>query len=196
MMIKKQDPAYFILFFVCIACLFSCRKTHKKTLTQEINTRDSIAVQTYLNKVYHQKIKDTIKGLWTYSSFDRSAPLWQFGLIFQKGKENDSIYGTYHLIREGDKQEDGLLKGILIKEKITAELYNPKEFPGEKSKIELTEWDEGSYDAMLVDFIKVPERISYLSGTFILQRVGRREPERVIGCAYPGHIKRRKRTSK
>jgi hypothetical protein len=60
-MINKQDPAYFILFFVCIACLFSCRKTHKKTLTQEINTRDSIAVQTYLNKVYHQKIKDTIK---------------------------------------------------------------------------------------------------------------------------------------
>jgi hypothetical protein len=38
------------------------------------------------------------------------------------------------LIREGDKQEDGLLKGILIKEKITAELYNPKEFPGEKAK--------------------------------------------------------------
>ncbi len=114
---KKLYSAYFILLLFCITSLLSCRKAHKNTLTHDINSRDSIAIHTYMDEVYHQKIKDTIKGFWTYSSHETFVPLWQFGLIFQKGKENDSIYGTYHLIRQGEKQENGWLKGILIKGK-------------------------------------------------------------------------------
>lgn len=195
MMIKKQYPTLLTLFLLCTIGLFSCKKAHKDTLMQDINNRDSITLQTYLNKVYHQQIKDTIKGFWRHSSYDRSAPLWQFGLIFQRMKDDDSIQGTYHLIRQGGKQENGLLKGVLIKGKATAELYNPQEFPGEKSKIELTGWDEKSYDGMQLTLIKVPARLSYLSETFVLYRVNSRRPEKISGCAYPGHIRRKKNTT-
>ncbi|MEE6128181.1 hypothetical protein V2E39_12370 [Chryseobacterium arthrosphaerae] len=195
MMIKKQYSICFTLFVFCTASLLSCRKGHKSTLMQEIDSRDSIAIQTYMDELYHQKIKDSIKGFWTYSSYETYVPLWQFGLIFQEGKENDSIYGTYHLIRQGEKQENGWLKGILIKGKITAELYNPKEFPGEKTQIELTGLGEKSYDDMQLEMIKVPERLSYLSETFALSRFGRRQTIIKSGCAYPGHIKRRKTTT-
>ncbi|WP_123945865.1 hypothetical protein [Chryseobacterium sp. G0186] len=184
-MIKKRY--FFVLTSFLLVCLFSCKKAVK---THEIiNTRDSIAVDNYLQRSYNLRIKDSINGKWEYSDRE-SPPQVVFNLSLEKAKDNDSIKGNYFLYMHGKIGEEGAITGIVTEKKAVIEFYLSS-YP-DKGKAELLDWNEENHYYMNWKLIKSPIKSS-VPEKCKLTKVTPREPRKLSknGCAYPGIVRRR-----
>lgn len=144
------------------ACLLSCNKSQDNKVMkpkEAIFARDSTAVESYLQKSYNLRVKDSINGIWKYSDMSVSQQI-QFHISLEKRKDNDSIKGSYLFKAYGKIEENGVITGIIKEKKMVIEFY-PTSYPAEdKGKAELLDWDKKNYYYMNWNLIKSPKKSS------------------------------------
>ena len=165
--------------FMYTVSMISCNRTTEKkamTLSDQINTRDSIAAEKLSQIGHDEHIKDTITGTWYYSSiYKETSILETFNIDLKKTAHNDSITGFYKLVKQG-KTEEGIIKGYITGKKAIAEFYRNSASSKDKGKIELLDWSKKQYTSMKVNLIEAPVKPSIFPQTFIL---GRKVPRRI-----------------
>ncbi|WP_068942143.1 hypothetical protein [Chryseobacterium timonianum] len=185
---KKYRHLFQTITLIYVISLISCNKNREKrpmTLSEQINTRDSIAADRLSQIGHDEHIKDTITGTWKYYGNKDSHVLEMFHLILKKNAHNDSITGSYELMKLG-KPERGIIIGYITGKKAIAEFYAQPGSSKDKGKIELLGWSNKKYDSMKVNLIEAPVKPSFFPQTFILDR--KKEMTR-RGCQFLGRKK-------
>lgn len=142
---KKYRHLFQAITLIYVISLISCNKNREKrpmTLSEQINTRDSAAVQGYFHQLANHLIKDTIRGTWHAIKTNQYEV---FEIKLENIKNSDSIKGTYQFTAEG-KSEEGIISGVITAGSIIAELYTPHP-NAHKIKAKLSNWDK-KYNTM------------------------------------------------
>lgn len=177
-MLKKRYSFLFrIIAIICSVSLLSCNKNKTVKINEEINIRDSIAAEKLFQLSHDEHIKDTIGGPWSRSDEDTS-PLESCFIVLKK-YDNDSISGTYFLMKQG-KIENGLITGHITGKKAEAEFHDITGSPQDKGKIELVDWNKGNYETMKINLIESPKHPSFFPDTLILSRKASRKIQREL----------------
>lgn len=177
---KKNLHLFQAITLIYVISLISCNRNREKktmTLSEQINTRDSIGAEKLSQTAHDEHIKDTITGTWNYyrCCFKGSNKEEAFTIVLKKTDHNDSITGTYHILTEG-KTEGGVIAGYIITgKKAVAEFYKRSGLSKDKGKIELLDWNKKNYSAMKVSLLKAPSQPSFFPKKIILQRLVPRE---------------------
>lgn len=140
------------------------------TLSEQINTRDSIGAEKLSQIGHDEHIKDTITGTWIYYLLNQGSNVLETSrIIFKKNIHNDSITGSYELLKLG-KSERGTITGYITGKKAVAEFCAQPGSSKDKGKIEMLGWGHKKHDSMKVNLIEAPVRPSIFPQTFILKR--------------------------
>lgn len=140
------------------------------TLSEQINTRDSIGADRLSQIEHDEHIKDTITGTWIYYLLNHgSNALETSHITLKKNTHNDSITGSYEFMKTG-KSERGIITGYITDKKAVAEFYAKPGSLKDKGKIEMLGWSYKKHDSMTVNLIEAPVRPSIFPQTFILKR--------------------------
>lgn len=184
---KKYLHIFQAITFIYVISLISCDKNREKkpmTLSEQINTRDSIGAEKLSQIANDQTIKDTISGVWRagYSRDYKS-----FSITLENTKNRDSIKGTYEFILQ-DQPEEGIITGIISQGKAFIEFYNPSNPSAHKGKAILSNWT-ANYKEMKWELIKPSEQPSIPETCTFYKPVPLRPMERPFIGRFIGNTK-------